>query len=88
MNPKLNDQVVKRSWMVVISWQSCTRNNTCVPFSVRLRNYRYLCWASLEAQTVKNLPAMQEMQIQSLSREDPLEEEKGTHSSILAWRIP
>ena len=48
----------------------------------------YSAWASLEAQTVKNLPAMQETQIQSLSREDPLEEEKGTHSSILAWRIP
>ena len=40
---------------------------------------------------VKNLPARQENQeswIQSLSREDPLEEEMATHSSILAWRIP
>ena len=34
---------------------------------------------------IKNLPAMQEMQVQSLSREDPLEEELATHSSILAW---
>ena len=40
------------------------------------------------AQTVKNLPAVQKMQVQSLSREDPLEEEMATHSSILAWRIP
>ena len=43
------------------------------------------------AQQVKNLTAMQEiqeMQIQSLDWEDPLEEEISTHSSILAWRIP
>ena len=37
---------------------------------------------------VKNLPAMQETQVQSLGWEDPLEKGKGTHSSILAWRIP
>ena len=43
---------------------------------------------SLLSQTVKHLPAMQEMQIQSLGWEDPLEEGMATHSSILAWRIP
>ena len=37
---------------------------------------------------VKNLPAMQETRIPSLGREDPLEEEMATHSSILAQRIP
>ena len=37
---------------------------------------------------VKNLPAMQETQVQSLGQEDPLEEEMAIHSSILAWRIP
>ena len=37
---------------------------------------------------VKNLPAMQETQVQSLGQEDPLEKESATHSSILAWRIP
>ena len=37
---------------------------------------------------VKNLPAMQETQVQSLGREDPLEEEMATHPSILAWEIP
>ena len=37
---------------------------------------------------VKNPPAMQEAQVQSLGREDPLEKEMATHSSILAWRIP
>ena len=37
---------------------------------------------------VKNLPAMQETQVQSLSWEDPLDEGMATYSSILAWRIP
>ena len=37
---------------------------------------------------VKNPPAMQETQVQSLGQEDPLEKEMATHSSILAWRIP
>ena len=45
-------------------------------------------WASLVAQLVKNLPAMQETWVRSLSWEDPLEKGKATHSSILAWRIP
>jgi len=45
-------------------------------------------WASQLAQWVKNLPAMQEMWVQSLGQEDPLEEGKATHSSILAQRIP
>ena len=44
--------------------------------------------ASLVAQLVKNLPAMQETWVQSLGWEDLLEKEKATHSSILAWRIP
>ena len=40
------------------------------------------------AQRGKHLPAVQETGVQSLSREDPLEKEMATHSSILAWRIP
>ena len=51
----------------------------------------FIYGASLEAQTVKHLPAMQEMQeteVQSLGQEDPLEKEMATGSSILAWRIP
>ena len=40
------------------------------------------------AQMVKNLPAMQETGVRSQGREDPLEKEMATHSSILAWRIP
>ena len=37
---------------------------------------------------VKNLPLMQETQVQSLGQEDPLEKEMATHSSILAWKTP
>jgi len=44
--------------------------------------------ASLVAQTVKNLPAMQETRVPSLSWEDALERGMATHSSVLAWRIP
>ena len=44
--------------------------------------------ASLMAQRVKSLPAMQETQVQSLGQEDPLQKEMATHSSIPAWRIP
>ena len=40
------------------------------------------------AQTVKNLPAMQETLVQSLGREDTLEKDMATHTSILAWKIP
>ena len=45
-------------------------------------------WASLVAQLLKNPPAMHETQVRSLGWEDPLEEGKATHSSILSWRIP
>ena len=40
------------------------------------------------AQTVKRLPAMQETQVRSLGREDPLEKEIATHFGILAWKTP
>ena len=45
-------------------------------------------WASLVAQLVKNLLAMQEIWVRSLGWEDPLEKGTATHSSIVAWRIP
>ena len=45
-------------------------------------------WASLVAQMVKNLSAMQENWVQLLGWEDPLEKGMATHFSILAWRIP
>ena len=47
----------------------------------------FVLGASIMAQMVKNLPAMWETRVRSLSREDPLEKELANHSSILAWRI-
>ena len=44
-------------------------------------------WASLVAQLVRNPPAMRETWVQSMGCEDPLEKEKATHFSILAWRV-
>ena len=55
-----------------------------VPMNLFARQQR----ASLGAQMVKNLPAMEETQVRSLSWEDPLEKEMATHFSIPAWRIP
>ena len=53
-----------------------------------LLNAVYSIWTtSLVAQSLKRLPAMSETQVQSLGREDPLEKEMATHSSILAWKI-
>ena len=56
---------------------------TCLDFLLPTRP-----WASLVAQTIKNLPAMQKTQVQSLGQEDPLEKGMTAHSSILAWRTP
>ena len=50
--------------------------------------YLFIYRASLVAQTVTRLPAMQETWVQSLGWEDPLEKEMVTHSSTLAWKIP
>ena len=49
---------------------------------------KYINWASLVVQTVKNLPAMQDTRVRSLGWGDPLEKEMATHSSILAWKMP
>ena len=45
-------------------------------------------WSFPGGSVVKNLPAIQEMQVQSLGLEDPLEKEMTTHSGVLAWEIP
>ena len=58
-------------------WQKCTFDSH--PVSRR---------ASLVAQRLKRLPAMQETRVWSLGREDPLEKEMATHSSTHAWEIP
>ena len=54
----------------------------------RIRYLLQYSWAFLVAQLVKNSPAMWETWVQSLGWEDPLENEKATHSSILTWRTP
>ena len=46
--------------------------------------YTYICGASLVTNLIKNLPAMQNTQVQSLGQEDPLEKGVATHSSIIA----
>ena len=56
--------------------------------TISLVNIHHLTWASLVAQLVKNLPAVQGTRVRFLGWEDPLEKEMATHSSILAWRIP
>ena len=48
---------------------------------------KHVYWASLVAQSVKNLPAMQEIRVRSLGLDDTLEKKMATHSSILAWKI-
>ena len=65
-------------------------NNDTQKWNVINNNNIYIeiYWASLVAQRLKHLPAMRETWVQSLGREDPLEEEMATHSSILPWRIP
>ena len=55
----------------------------CVCVCVYLLNMSFL-----SGSVVKNLPAIQEMQVQSLGLKNPLEEEMATHSNILAWTIP
>ena len=62
--------------------------NHFIPFRVQFGNSSWWHQASLVAQMVKNPPAMQETQVRSLGREDPLEKGMATHSSILAWRMP
>ena len=52
------------------------------------REVIFVTKTSLVAQTVKRLPKMREIRIQSLGQKDPLEKEMATHSSTLAWKIP
>ena len=55
-----------------------------LPFSIVFSSFM----ASLVAQMVKSLPAMQETWVRSLGQEDPLEKEMATHSGTFAWKIP
>ena len=77
-------------------WDLDVRQTDCLPLSHQESLYNRI-WepkflglrrASLVAQMVKNLPSVQETQVQSLGREDPLEKGTANHANILAWRIP
>ena len=57
-------------------------------FILKIDKYKLTGRASLIAQLVKNLLAMQETLVRFLGQEDPLEKEMATHSSVLAWRNP
>ena len=59
-------------------------HSSCLQFGTTMNK----TWASLVAQRLKRLPAMQETYVRSLGWEDPLEKEMATHSNILDWRIP
>ena len=63
-------------------------NNGSFPGGASDKEPTYQFKASLVAQRLKRLPAMLETWVPTLGREDPLEKEVATHSSILAWRIP
>ena len=56
-------------------------------FFEQIAENQVVSWTSLVAQSIKNLPAIQETQVWFLGQEDPLEKEMATHSSIPAWRI-
>ena len=88
-------------WVVLMGWRPPLRSQThsirIIGFSWNRRTLNFVeafmfkfikTQASLVVQMVKNLPIMQETWVWSLGWEDPLEKEIGTHSSILAWRIP
>ena len=62
--------------------------STSTVASVTANKTHDLLRACLVAQTIKNLPAIQETRVQSMDQKDPLEKGMATHSSILAWRIP
>ena len=70
-------------------WKSWSLEPCCLNMiTVLIFDVSFITWASLVAQMVKNLPAMWETWVWSLSWEDLLEEGMAIHSSILAWRIP
>ena len=65
-----------------------TCGEQCLLFHLHLPNCKQVSFWPAMAQRLKRLPAMQETWVRSLGREDPLEKEMATHSSILAWKIP
>ena len=66
----------------------CSLPGSSVHGILQARIMEWVAGAALVAQMVNNLPAIQETQVHYLGREDPLEKEMATHSSILSWKIP
>ena len=63
-------------------------NKRAVDLQFIWETFKVKSYHSLVSQRLKHLPGMQETGVRSLSREDPLEKEMATHSSILAWKTP
>ena len=79
----------KRVWLFKGNRKGLYGNNHVTYLDFMTNSQTYTCdGTSLVAQMVKRLPTMQETRVQSLVREDLLEKEMATHSSILAWKIP
>ena len=84
MKIRINLKIFPR-YIVITTVDLISRNE----FHIKIHSEGlYVLWASLVAQRLKRLPPMQETWVQSLGREDTLEEGMATHSSILARRIP
>ena len=79
----MGSQRVRHDWVTELNWTDVAIISIYNGYKIPI-----IIGASLVAQTVKSLPAVQETQVQSLGGEDPLEEDMATHSSILAWKIP
>ena len=88
---------IAKSWTLLSDWTELMLSSTLtVPFyflTCSVQGFQFLhifanTGVSLMAQTLKSLPAVQETQVWSLGREDLLEKEMATHSSILAWKMP
>ena len=94
--PALNKNAFCYYWMLCIicmgsslcSYTICKKKKKITVYLDTVESLINLRDPHLVAQPVKNLPAMQETQVQSLGWEDTLEKATATHSSIFAWRIP
>ena len=87
MTIKLNNMNTFGSWFKE-AWNDIFETTREIQINWILDDIKDIRQSSLVAQTVKNLPAVQETWVQSLGWEDPLEKGMIIHSSILAWRIP
>ena len=86
MSYSLQSRGLQHTWLHYPSPSPVVGSNSCS--LNQLHTYLDNKQASLVAQMIKNLPAMQETQIWSMGQEDPLKKGMAIHSSVLAWRIP